>query len=257
MKRYTYTIMKCMSFFLLFGSASAEMILPDRIQQQVQGDQGFSIVSLDMQLLPQEIKDTFFENITDMNTQGYFEVEEQLLGKLETASEMSDDFLSPYDEIKDQVGFTPIDVNGTRLDHPGKGKHKKTMLIGAALSGSFVDGKSSGLFRLFSVPEFGLIGLSENDISISGGGMKMYLETLNSEIHGKPAAFTAKKSKEDTHKNKKGKGHEKRKGKGHSRYFESELTWINGTKIYNLVSNKLITAPGLKKKFMRLAESLN
>ncbi|MGH8557760.1 MAG: hypothetical protein ACRESZ_09920, partial [Methylococcales bacterium] len=176
---------------------------------------GITIVPLSEQSVPKELKDQAKMEISKMQQRGFVDAPESSVGTLDALDRArihKKDMLKPIDEITNKLAILPSSLGVSQLS--------KARLLGAQEAGGLREGGWTGLFRLFSVPKLGLVGLEENDYIASRGGFAMIKEAINQEVNGRPAILSVQQSQS---------------GKA-----LSELTWATDRKIYTLTFNRAI-----------------
>ena len=204
--------------------------LPSEIIQEIAPLQGVRIVPLAEQNLPPTLRNVYSQNISQMNRQGYVEIK-KVSNRYDKLAKDSKKLLKPLNEIKRNLAIQPAELKDSSLNLPN------AKLLGARLSGTLVDGKATGVFRLMVVPGLGVVGLNEVDYSLSFGGMSLIEEAINHEINGNPAVLTVKRIKGNN--------------------GESELIWATNSKIYTLTSNKALVGDKSVQKFIDFANSIS
>lgn len=84
--------------------------------------------------------------------------------------------------------FSPANVDATTLNGQP--------VLGALTHGIFNNGSWSGLSRLFSHPQLGLVLLDETDLATPGGGVMFTRETINADVNGAPGVMISQQGSE-------------------------------------------------------------
>lgn len=109
-------------------------------------------------------------------------------------------------ELRQLLGYAPAEISRTPIG--------AAELLSTEPTGSFKEGKWTGVTRSYRVPKVGVIILEENDYIASGRVITLFRETLNENVNGTPARASASRSDD---------------GKG-----QAELRWVTPQRSFTL-----------------------
>lgn len=203
-----------------------------RIPNELQSiKQGIAIVSIEDQPIPEEFKEMTRKFKREMDTQGYAVVPEDQV--IEIERQLSDEHknkLKQVPELVKKLTFEPTDLDEIPSFKGGK-------FLGGIEEGGNVDGKWTGLTRLYKIPGLGTVKLEESDYVTAKSGIQLSKELINSDVNGNPAIYTASESAS---------------GKA-----LTNIEWVTKNKEYNLsVDQNAAKIKGLKDNLLDLAHSI-
>lgn len=193
--------------------------------------EGISILPLDKQPVPNELKDLARMDISQMKRNGFIDAPESVVAILDTinvARKSKDPLLKLPAEITRSLVFSPSTL-GSLLS--------EATLLDAEGSGGLTEKGWTGLYRLFAVQNIGLVKLEEVDYIVSKGGWGIIKEAINQDVNGHPAILNVKQSQS---------------GKG-----LSELVWATDRKIFTLTLNKAVKDKVTIDAFLKLANGIS
>lgn len=193
--------------------------------------QGVEVVSLDNMPIPEEYKEMTRKFKREMDAQGYAVVSENEATDIER--HLSDEYknrLKPVAELVKTSTFEFADLDGIPAFKEGK-------FLGADQNGAYVDGKWTGLTRLYKITGLGTVKLDESDFLTGKPGVQMDKDLVNADVNGHIASYTV--------------------GESASGKAFTNITWITKTKEYNLsVDQNAAKIDGLKDNLLDLAHSI-
>lgn len=190
-------------------------------------EEGLSIVSYEDQSIPGLFKTITRRIQQEMDEQGYTLASENDVYNIDLA--ISSPYLISHEKAVDNFISEPASIEGTPFED------KK--IIGGTIGGVNIDGKWTGLTRLFEFEDLGVVELEEDDYITARSSIQFTKELINQDINGNPAVYLVKVSES---------------GKS-----ITTITWITDSKKYSLSMNKNASQDeNLKDDFINLARSL-
>lgn len=167
------------------GSKNNDTWSPDEFKSL---GSGVNIVSIEEQPIPEVYKEQTRKLKQDMDDHGYGDASENEVTEIERyLSPENKNQLKPLSNVIDKITFKPADLDTIPSFKEGK-------LLGSIEHGAYVDGKWTGLTRLYEIPDLGTIKVSENNYVAANGGIQLAKELINMDVNGFPAEYTVQES---------------------------------------------------------------
>lgn len=150
------------------------------------------VVPIDDMEVMEDVKRSIIERRGQQVSQGWVDVDSQQASHIETylESSSSERLRTDLDEVEHTLHFDPADLRGTFLD----AAHFK----GALPIGGFLDGKWTGLLRVFEASVLGNVILEEYDYVRAGSYILVPQEVVDSYLDGFPVLYTVLKAPDGT-----------------------------------------------------------
>ena len=192
---------------------------------------GFSITSIEDQPIPEIFKTKTRKMQQQMQVRGYSEASEDEIIEIERyLYKKNKSYLLSFEAASEQLTFEPAELTNTLFT--------SGQFIGAAVGGTFIDDRWTGLTRLYELPDYGVVKLDEDDYDSTEGGIQFTEELINEEINGYAAIYTVQVSSSDK--------------------ALTKITWVTENREYSLSMVKNAAKNDeLKQDFIDLAHAIH